>query len=89
LIISEEYMSMPRAKTAKAPKNGNARNMPALQVMATPNGSSVGDLEEQIRQRAYELYEERGCTPGHEYEDWLVAERQVLAKQAKHAVSGA
>jgi hypothetical protein len=38
------------------------------------------DLEAQIRQRAYELYEERGCTPGQETEDWFRAEREVLAR---------
>ena len=30
------------------------------------------NLEEEIRRRAYQLYEERGCTPGHENDDWLV-----------------
>ena len=38
------------------------------------------NLEEQIRVRAYQLYEERGYTPGHEAEDWLVAEREVLGR---------
>jgi len=74
---------MPRAKTTKAPKNGNARSKAeAVSVVATPNGNPPGDMEEQIRMRAYELYEERGCTPGHEDDDWLTAERQVMAKHA-------
>ena len=38
------------------------------------------NLEEEIRRRAYQLYEERGCTPGHENDDWLVAEREVLMR---------
>ena len=38
------------------------------------------NLEEEIRRRAYQLYEERGCTPGHENDDWLVAEREVLTR---------
>ena len=33
----------------------------------------------EIRRRAYELYEQRGHTPGHENEDWLVAEQEILA----------
>ncbi|HXY51532.1 MAG TPA: DUF2934 domain-containing protein [Terriglobales bacterium] len=38
------------------------------------------NLEEEIRRRAYELYEARGCAPGHETDDWFVAEREVLAR---------
>jgi hypothetical protein len=35
------------------------------------------NVEEEIRRRAYELYQQRGSTPGHEREDWLAAEREV------------
>ncbi len=35
-------------------------------------------LEHEIRMRAYDLYERRGCTDGHALEDWLEAEYQVL-----------
>jgi len=38
------------------------------------------NLEDEIRRRAYELYEERGGIPGRENDDWLVAEREVLAR---------
>jgi len=38
------------------------------------------NLEEEIRRRAYELYEQRGATSGQDHEDWLVAEREVLAR---------
>lgn len=34
-------------------------------------------LEERIRQLAYRLYEQRGHQCGHEFEDWLRAEREV------------
>ena len=46
------------------------------------NGYSVSDLESEIRLRAYELYERRGCTPGQEEQDWFAAEREVLARRA-------
>ena len=36
-------------------------------------------LHELIATRAYELYEIRGCVEGYDCEDWLEAERQVLA----------
>ena len=38
------------------------------------------NLDEEIRRRAYELSEQRGFTPGHENEDWLIAEREILAR---------
>jgi hypothetical protein len=33
-------------------------------------------LEEQIRRRAYEIYEERGREDGHDADDWLRAEAE-------------
>ena len=83
---------MARAKTSKTPKNGNGTKTASVQTVVAPNANvSSADLEQLIRQRAYELYAERGYTPGHEDEDWLVAEQQVLAKHslyAKHAGQG-
>jgi hypothetical protein len=35
-------------------------------------------LEEEIRRRAFELYEQRGASFGSETDDWLVAEREIL-----------
>lgn len=35
-------------------------------------------LQERIQQRAYELYEARGPEPGHELEDWSMAESEIL-----------
>jgi len=40
-------------------------------------------LEEQIRQRAYELYVQRGNESGSAMDDWLQAEREILAAQAE------
>jgi len=33
---------------------------------------------EDVRRRAYELFQSRGCEPDREIEDWLQAERDVL-----------
>jgi hypothetical protein len=35
-------------------------------------------LEEQIRLRAYELYEARDREDGHELDDWLQAEAEII-----------
>ena len=46
------------------------------------------DVEEQIRQRAYQLYEKRGRLDGNAVEDWLIAEEEVLvSRQAKAATA--
>jgi Protein of unknown function (DUF2934) len=86
LGICKEYSYMARTKT---PRNGDIGNKtvvsttPTSQIALVPevkkNSASV-DIEAEIRRRAYELYQERGGTPGHEDEDWLVAEREILAR---------
>jgi hypothetical protein len=43
--------------------------------------------EQQIQQRAYELYEQRGRTDGHELDDWLQAEREIKGTQANAAAA--
>jgi len=35
------------------------------------------DVEEEIRQRAYQLFEARGGEEGRELEDWLQAEEEI------------
>jgi hypothetical protein len=35
------------------------------------------NLEDEIRRRAYEIFQQRGSAPGSEAEDWLTAEREV------------
>ncbi len=37
-------------------------------------------LEEQIRRRAYELYEARGRKSGNELKDWLQAEAEIRSR---------
>ncbi len=37
--------------------------------------------DEEIRQRAYEIYLDRGTTPGRELDDWLQAERELRSKE--------
>jgi hypothetical protein len=44
-------------------------------------------IEQQIQQRAYELYEQRGRTDGHDLDDWLQAEREVKGTQANAAAA--
>ncbi len=39
--------------------------------------------EEQIRLRAYELYQTRGREDGHEMDDWLQAEAEITGTRRK------
>ena len=51
-----------------------------------PDGSgneSSYDPRERIAARAYELYLQRGATPGQETDDWLEAERELLRTGAQ------
>ncbi|MBZ5688862.1 MAG: DUF2934 domain-containing protein [Acidobacteriia bacterium] len=43
------------------------------------------NLEDEIRRLAYLLAERRGFEPGHEADDWLIAEREV--RQRYHQYS--
>jgi hypothetical protein len=43
---------------------------------------STSEIQEQIRRRAYELYEQRGRDDGHELDDWLRAESEVTQQKA-------
>jgi hypothetical protein len=37
--------------------------------------------DEEIHQRAYEIYLARGAAPGFELDDWLQAERELRSKE--------
>lgn len=42
---------------------------------------SASEIQDQIRRRAYELYEQRGSNDGQEVSDWLQAESEVAQKR--------
>jgi hypothetical protein len=46
-------------------------------------GQTAPELEQEIRCRAYELYEERGRTDGHDMQDWLEAESEITSSKPK------
>ena len=52
-----------------------------------PNQGSLELTEEYIRLRAYYLYEQHGHADGHDVEDWLEAEAEVLGKEQPTQVS--
>lgn len=48
-----------------------------------PKPKQADDVEEQIRQRAYELYQGRGGAGGNPTDDWQRARQEVLSRKAK------
>ncbi len=62
-------------RSAKPPKSAPSDS--------TSAGAFLNGLDEEIRQRAYEFYVERGYEEGHATEDWLRAETEV---QARHGL---
>jgi hypothetical protein len=47
--------------------------------VAPPGVTLSPELAERITQRAYQIAERRGFSPGHELDDWLQAEREIEA----------
>lgn len=43
---------------------------------------AAADLQDRIRRRAYERWEQRGGAHGGHEDDWLEAEREVVAERA-------
>ena len=58
----------------------DAPKKPPATEMDNPQG-----LKSQIRQRAFDLYQERGREPGHELDDWLLAEGEVTGQKTRIA----
>jgi len=58
---------------------GAAKKPPATET-EEPQG-----LKSQIRQRAFEPYQERGREDGHQLDDWLLAEEEITIKKSRTA----
>ena len=52
--------------------------------LAIPQPSHA-ELQQRIRERAYQLFEHRGREHGHDVNDWLRAEGEVLNESTKPA----
>ena len=55
---------------------------PPTPFTRTQTGNSSEEIQDRIRQRAYELYEARGKGDGHDLDDWLLAETEVTQTKA-------
>ena len=68
-----------RTKNAVVPFN----SLSTVPVVENHTEASI----EAVAARAYQLYVERGCTHGHDLEDWIEAERQIRMEMSVGRVS--
>jgi hypothetical protein len=52
--------------------------------MAQMSGKHSPQLQEAIRRRATELYQQGGAVEGHDVENWYQAEAEILRESATH-----
>jgi hypothetical protein len=55
---------------------------PRLPEPANPEPTTE-EIRNLIRQRAYELFEQRGKQEGRDFDDWIAAESEVVKKSTK------
>jgi hypothetical protein len=67
----DSHVSAPQAK----PK---ALTLAKKTVAGATQVSAAAGVENKVRERAYQLYEGRGCEPGRDKQDWLQAEHEIL-----------
>ena len=51
--------------------------------------SYSSDIEERVRRRAYDLYEQHGRVDGLALDDWLQAEREIVGAQKQRKIKAA
>ena len=65
---------------SKAAMNGSTEPTEPDTAAEEREGLLHSSREQEIRNRAYEIYLERGEQSGYELEDWLQAERELTTK---------
>jgi hypothetical protein len=67
------------ASAAQKPKAPGVQKQPSSRVATLPD---AGKLESKIRERAHQLFENRGREHGHDKQDWTQAEHEILNKES-------
>ncbi|MGC8551516.1 MAG: DUF2934 domain-containing protein [Phycisphaerae bacterium] len=70
--VPKAAASSPEARSSTKDREGTSSLAPAMESAAAPAFSY-----EQIAERAYQIYLQRGFRPGDAVSDWLEAERQL------------
>lgn len=80
----EAKATEPTSQPKPAPEAKTTAELRKFEVVKTeprknvvPINRTPVNLEEEVRRRAYEIYQQRAGAPGNQQEDWLNAEREV------------
>ena len=71
----------PKRKVASGKTRTSQNDIASASTEAESQQRYYEDLGSRLAERAYELYVQRGYKHGHDLEDWLEAERQILPKE--------
>jgi len=78
VCFSRRIHTLATAKRTRKPKSESVAKTKAAPVAKV--STSVVDISEAIRRRAYELFEQRGCAHGNDWQDWLQAEFEMKSR---------
>jgi hypothetical protein len=76
-----------RRVEVKSPYHSEATMKPSQRSEPTSTIPDPTALAEQIRRRAYQIYEARAREDGHDQDDWLRAEAEILGTRRKAAAA--
>jgi len=65
------------SRVEKQPKLNNV-DLPVSAPPAETTMPAIAASQDAIRERAYHMYQKRGSRDGHDFQDWLRAEHQIL-----------
>ena len=73
------------AKSSKRNTSKTTGNSSSGTAVATRTSGNavVTPSYEQIAQRAQEIWQKKGCLPGQDEQNWLEAERQLIAEMRR------
>ncbi|HTS71591.1 MAG TPA: DUF2934 domain-containing protein [Terriglobia bacterium] len=66
------------SRVEKRPKLNKKVDAPVIAPAVETTTAKIPTSQDAIRERAYQMYQKRGSKDGHDMQDWLRAERQIL-----------
>src|SRR5262245_52949131 len=86
-----DSMSTIRSNTPQAKPTGTTTTAakPAAQAMTGTTQAASHAPADRIAKRAYEKWLKRGCTHGNDIQDWIEAEKEIIAEMKGGAATGA
>ena len=79
--ITKKSKAAPSRKVSSGKTINQKENRDTEPTGAESQHRYFEDLGSRLAKRAYELFVQRGQEDGHDIEDWLEAERQILPKE--------